>query len=235
MRIDYNAGTALVNHARTFANPEARKICKQIIEALNAGEISTCIFDFAGTDLIDSSGIGSLVSLAKEFKFRNAQLIIRNLRDDIFQLFEDSGLDRIFSIEKDGVVKNADSNIFETSGVDIRLEIKKESVGDIGIFIMSGVVHHPLGSSFFKQQLLLFLAEQKKILIDIEDLTFFDSLSISAILNMNNLLKNTGGSMRICSPNYIIRDLFTTLNIQQVIPVFDTREEALADWGINGK
>lgn len=234
MRIDYNAGTALVNHSRTFTCQEARKICKQIIESLNAGEISTCIFDFAETDLIDSSGIGFLVSLAKEFKFKNAQLIIKNLHKDIYQLFEDTGLDRVFSIEKDGDVKNADSNIFETSGIDIRLEIKKESIGDIGIFLMSGVVHHPLGSSFFKQQLLLFLAEYKKILLDIEELTFFDSLSISAILNMNNLMKSTGGSMKICSPNYIIKDLFTTLNINLVIPVFDTREEALADWGING-
>jgi anti-anti-sigma factor len=216
-----------------FAGPVVGSIVEQVLEPLKNGKIVKCTFDFKETDLIDSSGIGFLVTLAKEFKDKNAQLILKNLDKDIFQLFEDTGLDRIFSIEYNDVVKQADLDLFDDSAVDIRLIVKKESIGDVGLFMMSGVLNHPLGSGLFKQQLLLFLAQHKNILLDFEDLTFFDSLSISAVLNMNNLLKSTGGSLKICSPNFIVKDLLTTLSIDLIIPVFSQREEALADWRKN--
>jgi anti-anti-sigma factor len=91
-------------------------------------------------------------------------------------------------------------------------------------------MNHPVGSRYFKQQCLLTMADFKKILVDFENLTFFDSLSVSVILNMNKLLKETGGSMRVCAANYIVNDLFTTLNIGQIIPLYDDIEQAKADW-----
>ena len=80
---------------------------------------------------------------------------------------------------------------------------------------------------------LLALAGHKKILLDLEELTFFDSLSVSVLLSMNKLLKKTGGSLRVCGINYIIDDLFTALNIYQIIPCFKTAAEAQADWTVS--
>lgn len=233
MRIEFVNDTMSVHAPQHFAGPAVGSIVEQVLEPLKNDKIVRCTFDFKETDLIDSSGIGFLVTLAKEFRNKNAQLILKNLDKDIFQLFEDTGLDRVFSIEKNGGVKEADFDLFDDSAVDIRLIIRKESIGNVGLFVMSGVLNHPLGSSLFKQQLLLFLAQHKNILLDFEELTFFDSLSISAILNMNNLLKSTGGSLKICSPNFIVKDLLITLSIDLIIPVFDQREEALADWRKN--
>jgi anti-anti-sigma regulatory factor len=47
---------------------------------------------------------------------------------------------------------------------------------------------------------------------------------------MHKLLKETGGSLRFCSANYIVADLFKTLNIDQIIPSYETLEGALAEW-----
>jgi len=47
---------------------------------------------------------------------------------------------------------------------------------------------------------------------------------------MNRLIKETGGSMRICGPNDIIDELFKALNIQKIIPFYSSKEEALKDW-----
>ena len=233
MRIDLVEQTMNIHASQHFAGPALVSIVEQVLEPLKNGEIVKCTFDFKETNLIDSSGIGFLVTLAKEFRNKNAQLILKNLDKEIFQLFEDTGLDRVFSIEKNGGVKDADYDLFDDSAVDIRLFIKKESIGNVGLFVMSGVLNHPLGSSFFKQQLLLFLAQHANILLDFEELTFFDSLSISAILNMNNLMKSTGGSLKICAPNFLVKDLLVTLSIDLIIPVFDQREDALADWRKN--
>jgi len=192
-------------------------------------ELTQLVVDFSETDFIDSTTIGVMVRVEKDFKTRNSSLTLRNLKDTIYELFSETGLDVLFDIEKDGSVSEKMVDIFEESA-DIRLEIETEIKDSICIFHMSGVMNHPEGSRFFKQQFLLTMAEYKKILLDFEELTFFDSLSVSVVLSMNKLLKETGGTLRFCSANYIVNDLFTTLNIDKIIPIYENVEEALEGW-----
>jgi anti-sigma B factor antagonist len=229
MVIDHEGTLSLLKLPQHFAGPvvkEAMALVHQELEKENSVQI---VFDLSECDLVDSSGIGTMVSIAKDLRNRNSQLMLRNLSQDLHQLFIDTGLDKIFAIEQENEIHQAEVDLFESS-VDIRLEMRKEIRGDICIFHMAGVMNHPIGSRFFKQQFLLSLASHKRVLLDFEELTFFDSLSISAILNMNKLLKETGGSMRVCGANYIIKDLFATLNIDSIIPLYNTIEDALADW-----
>ena len=57
-------------------------------------------------------------------------------------------------------------------------------------------------------------------------------MSLGTVLSVNNLLRETGGSMSICSVNYIVNDLFSTLNVGSIIPLFPSRQEALEAWEI---
>lgn len=222
---------AVVTIAECLAGPLVKTTIADVKKILLCDLVKVCTIDFSSCDFIDSSGIGALVSLSQEFQSRNVQLILRNLKDEIFELFMDTGLDRYFSIEKAGDLKEATINLFEKSA-DIRLVLKKMIVGEVCIILMSGVMNHPMGSQYFKQQLLLSLTDCKLILLDMEELTFFDSLSINAVLCMNSLLKNTGGALQICGANYIIEDLLKTLCIDAIIPVFNNRKEALEAWGL---
>ena len=215
---------------RHLSGPMVKEVITEITRLFENGAHQELILDFTATELLDSSGIGSLVSMAKESHQRKVRFILKNLNDDLFQLFNHTGLDRIFTIERQKVITQAVVDFFEPS-VDIRLNIEKEFAGDIAIFHLNGVMNHPIGSGYFKQQLLLSLTQYKKILLDMEELVFIDSLSLSSILGMNNLLVDTGGSMRICQANYIVLDLLETLKIGTVIPLYASREEALAGWG----
>jgi anti-anti-sigma factor len=185
--------------------------------------------DFKATRLIDSAAIGTLVSVAKDCRANGTRLTLCNLNEEIKELFIQTSFDKIFNIESEEGVQNAESDIFENA-VDIRLYIEKEAVKDVCVLHLGGVMNNPEGSRYFKQEFLLAMAQYKKILVDFLELTFFDSLSVSVILNMNRLIKETGGSMRMCGPNDIINELFKTLNIQKIIPFFTSKEEALKDW-----
>jgi len=185
--------------------------------------------DLGQTEFIDSSGIGVLVSFAKEFRSDYKPFKLKNLREPVSELFAETGLDIIFDIITEEGVDEASVDLFEQS-IDVRLEINTETKGPVCVFHLNGVMNHPRGSRYFKQQFLLAIAEHKYIVLDFENLTFFDSLSVSVILNMNKLLKETGGSMRLCGANYIIDDLFSTLNISRIIPLYDTVEFALENW-----
>ena len=185
--------------------------------------------DFSETGFIDSSTIGALVSLSGQVHDLKGSLVLSNLNEEIMDLFTETGLDTVFTIESDEGTNNAVVDLFET-GCDVKLEIEKETHGDICVLRMNGLLNHPLGTRYFKQQLLLNMTNFRKILLDFENLTYFDSLSVSVIVGMSKLLSDTGGSLRICTANYIIQDLFSTLNIDQIVPQYDDMESALADW-----
>lgn len=212
-----------------FAGLDVKTVMNDVFDRVRKGEASYFVFDFSSCCMIDSSGIGMLVSLTKELKSVKGEMVLRNPDRDILQMLSDTGLDRIFSIEKNGGVRQADVDLFQQA-VDIKLTVKKEFRGDTCVFMLGGVMNHPMGSNYFKQQFLLTLSDYKKILIDMEELTFFDSLSLGAVLNMDLLLKGTGGTLRICGANYIVNDLFKTLCIDQIVPIFDTREMAFDGW-----
>jgi anti-anti-sigma factor len=197
-------------------------------EALQAGK-TELVIDLSETETIDSSSIGFLVALVKDYKEKGVSLVLRGMKPAVFALFQETELDKVFTIQMATELKKASVDIFASSA-EIKLEIAPEMRNTVFILHLNGVMQHPAGSRYLNQQFLLGLASSKRILLDFEDLTFFDSLSISVILSMNKLLKKTGGEFRICSANCIVQDLFNTLNINQIIPFFNTLEEALADW-----
>lgn len=231
MSIQNKSETVVISITDSLAGPLVKKCMSEIRTTLLSKDTGSCVLDFTSCAFIDSSGIGALVSLNKDFQCQNVQLVLRNLKEEILELFADTGLNSYFAIEKTGELKKSSINLFETS-MDIRLTINKEIVGDVCVLLMSGVLNHPMGSQYFKQQLLMALINNRLILLDMEELTFFDSLSVNAVMNMNKLLKSTGGALQICGVNYIIRDLFKTLYIDAIIPVFDTQEEAFKAWGV---
>jgi anti-anti-sigma factor len=229
MVTDENLKTSTIAMPRHYSGPLVKEVFREITALFEDSGVKVLVLDFSGTELVDSSGIGILVSLAKESNMRQVKLLLKNLNDSLFQLFFDTGLDRIFTIERQKVIIQAEVDLFEPA-IDIKLNIDKEFTGDITLFHMSGVMNHPIGSGYFKQQFLLSLAQYKKIVLDMDELDFIDSLSLSSILSMNNLLSGTGGKMVICRPNYIVLDLLETLNIGTIIPIYQTCEEALAFW-----
>ncbi len=228
MVIKHDNGRSIVQLPAVFSHSVTGEFLREVKGELEQGAASLYL-DFKDTGLIDSAAIGTLVSIAKDCRSNGARLTLCNLNTDIKDLFIQTGFDKIFTIESKEGVHTADSDIFENS-VDIRLYIEKQQSGDVCILQLSGVMNNPHGSQYFKQEFLLALAQYKKIIVDFKELTFFDSLSVSVLLNMNRLIKETGGFMRLCGPNEFVEDLFQTLNIRQVVPFYRTREEALKDW-----
>jgi anti-anti-sigma factor len=228
MQIDRNDEGTVVRLPAQFYQSMSNSFIQTLKKEIDSG-VTRIVVDFSDTALIDSSAIGALVSTSKESQSRGVSLCIRNLSGEIAELFLDTGLDKIFDIERGGKMHTAEIDIFEKT-VDIRLDIKTEIAGDVCIFHLGGVMNHPQGSRYFKQQFLLAMVQYKKIMLELEDLTFFDSLSVSVILNMNKLIKETGGSLHICGANYIVNDLFNTLNLNRIISIYTTSAEALQDW-----
>lgn len=229
MQTEECTGTTVLAMPRHYSGVQVKTIAAAVARTLKEKKEGLLVLDFNDTLLVDSNGIGTLISIAREAQARRLELRFRNLNESLTELFNQTGLDRIFTIEKNEEVIDATVDLFEPS-FDVKLRITHEPAGEVEIFHLSGVMSHPEGSSYFKQQLLLSLSRSQKVLLDIEELTFIDSMSISALLRLNNLLTMTGGSMGIYGAAFIVRDLLDTLNIGMIIPLFASQEEALASW-----
>jgi len=210
-----------------FAGATARETGARLRQSRASAQ--RLILDFAETDSIDGAAIGTLVILIKETRQSGDRLILRNLNSAITELFAETGLDLIFDIESSGRVCRAQKDLFEKI-VETRLDISAAQRGDIKILKLGGIMSHPSGARYFKQQTLLAMAGARKILLDLQNLTFFDSLSISVLLTMHRLLSNTGGAMRLCAANALVRELFMHLNLDKAMPIFDDCDAACRDW-----
>lgn len=68
-----------------------------VAEQLEKGD-RRFILDFGETGYIDSSGLGALVTIAKQVREHGGDLRLSALNDDLRQLFELTKLDTLFSI-----------------------------------------------------------------------------------------------------------------------------------------
>lgn len=59
----------------------------------------TLIIDFDEVNFIDSTGLGILVSIHKRSIEQDVQLILRNVSPKVFDIFELTMLDEVFTIE----------------------------------------------------------------------------------------------------------------------------------------
>jgi N-acetylglucosaminyldiphosphoundecaprenol N-acetyl-beta-D-mannosaminyltransferase len=228
MQIERDREGTVVRLPGRFCTPVSGPLLSSLRNEIKKGAAQIAV-DFKDTTLIDSTAIGALVAMAREAKTRGVPFFIRNMSADIHALFTDTGLDRIFNIENEGRMQAAEVDIFE-SAANLPLTITTEIVNDVCVFHFAGVMNHLQGSRYFKQQFLLAMAQHKKILLDLEEMTSFDSLSVSVVLNMNRLIRETGGSVHICNANYQVNDLFMTINLNKIIPVFNSSAEALLHW-----
>lgn len=195
----------------------------------NGSEMLEPVFDLTNCKFMDSSAIGALVMFNSKCHLHGARVILKDPGTSLSLLIKETGLDRVFTIEKAGFVKDPDIDFFDIA-VNTKLCIEKECFGTGCLFKMSGFMDFPSGSAYFKQQTLIAMAQYKKIVVDIEKLVLIDSLSIGAILNMNDLLWRTGGEFCLCGANPLVKDMFFTLGINEIVKFFDNRQNALENW-----
>lgn len=209
-----------------FGASTSQQVITQLHDLADSGW-GCIVLDLSDTVMMDSSGIGELVFMYKELTAKSKALVLKKPQRDIYNILIETGIDRLFDMEMSSGIRRADAELGE---LDTALNVTEETVGDVCVLSLSGVMNYPAGSMYFKKNMFLALSESKRILLDFKELAFFDSLSIGSILRLSRLLTDNGGSLRVCNANQVISGVFESLGIDSIIPFFETREEALDDW-----
>jgi anti-sigma B factor antagonist len=67
-----------------------------------------------------------------------------------------------------------------------------------------------------------------RLILDLTDATFIDSTTLGILVNALKRLRPRGGRVAVQCPHHDIRDVFEITGIDRMLPVAETRDEALA-------
>lgn len=187
------------------------------------------IIDASNLGFINYSALGLLVGMLKKAKEKGGDLWIRNLHGWPLHLFEESGLKSVFTLELKKDIFQAREELM--AGLDIpETKLEYETIDDIGVFHLSGEIRNTDAMKRLKQEILIILLEKRKFILDFEKLLFMPSLAIDEIIRIHRMLKISGAQMRFCNPNGIVKELLTDLNLNVIIPIYPSLNEALSNW-----
>ncbi len=183
------------------------------------------IADASKLEDIDSQGIGYLVSALKTIKEKGGELILRDLWGQPLDTFNVIGLTPAFVVQRGKEVKSPSESLFSES-VEIKLDLSYEvSSRGLGVLHFSGVMNSPQAVRKMKEQILLACRDTKKIVLDFENLTMFDSNALGMIVSLYKMLDESGGDIIISGANDVIVSLLDSANLSDKIACYDSVED----------
>ncbi|HEX7057989.1 MAG TPA: anti-sigma F factor antagonist [Bacilli bacterium] len=69
-------------------------------EAMRTGNVQSVILSLKGLEFMDSSGLGVILGRYKQLASRGGKMIVCEMSDSVYRLFELSGLFKILAIEQ---------------------------------------------------------------------------------------------------------------------------------------
>jgi len=84
------------------------------------------------------------------------------------------------------------------------------------------------GASTIEIKMAAIAGHNDFIVIDMSKVAYLASLGISVLIRNAQAVKRRGGAFVICSPTAFVDDVLRKMVIQTIIPIFQTKEEAMS-------
>jgi anti-sigma B factor antagonist len=105
----------------------------------------------------------------------------------------------------------------------VSVKLNTRQVGDVSVVDVAGRITLGEGSSAMRDALRDMVAKnQKKILLNLGDVTYIDSSGIGELVSGFTSVTNSGGQLKLLGLNKRVKDL---LQITKLYTVFDVHEE----------
>lgn len=110
---------------------------------------------------------------------------------------------------------------------DPKIEIQTEQVEGVLIVSVSGEVHGLDVQEFHNKLLDAVAGSDKKVLLDLEKLSYINSAGLRSILIVAKKLRDSRARFAICCLSGSVKGIFKISAFDKVIDVFESRSEAI--------
>lgn len=107
------------------------------------------------------------------------------------------------------------------------MNIREEKNNDITICALEGEVNINTSPELRKKFMSIIEANEKKILIDLTNVSYLDSSGLATFIEILQRLKKINGRLRFCNINERVRNILEVTKLVNLFEIFESREEAL--------
>ena len=75
------------------------------------------------------------------------------------------------------------------------------------------------------------LNDTRKLLINMDNVTFLDSSGLGALIAIWRRISSGDGEIKLCQVGASVRTVFEITRIHRILEIYDTEEEAIANYG----
>ena len=114
------------------------------------------------------------------------------------------------------------------------MDIDTETIGDIVVVLLPGETLEANITHEFTQDIEPLLEENTKVVFDMSQIRFIDSMGCRVLLTSHKRLQNKGGGLKLCCITDPVNTLFNLMGFNQLFGIFKTREEAVGAFESGG-
>jgi anti-anti-sigma factor len=105
------------------------------------------------------------------------------------------------------------------------ITVKKEGI--INVIDLNGNFDIASSTEFDNQLMALIDAGETRILLDFSQVSFIASTGLRMLLKTAQRIKDENGLLHLCCINKTVQDVFKATGFDEILTVFDTKEQAL--------
>jgi anti-anti-sigma factor len=99
--------------------------------------------------------------------------------------------------------------------------------GDVGVVRLSQETLEASNINDFRDKIEPVLDKYTRVVFDMSQLRFIDSMGCSLLLSFLKKLQKDGGGLKVCCATAAIHNLFSLMNFDRLFGIYTTREEAV--------
>ena len=109
------------------------------------------------------------------------------------------------------------------------MEIRIKEIGDIRVVNIVGQLDTSTSPEAEAEIGKLLDDAQKKIIINLEELSYLSSSGLRVFLGTAKKLMATGGTVKLCCPNDVVNEILEISGFNTILDVRNTEEEAISE------
>lgn len=110
------------------------------------------------------------------------------------------------------------------------MDIADEKVGKVTVVSIAGKVDTKAAPDFQKHLEQLVEGGSNELLVDLSKTSLVTSAGLRVLLGMLKQLKGSGGVLKLCCMNEVVKEVFNISGFNTIMNAFDTKDLALKDF-----
>jgi anti-anti-sigma factor len=116
------------------------------------------------------------------------------------------------------------------------MQLKIEELGDISVVrVLETKLTYPILASFFAEVQKHVEAGARKVVIDLQAVSYIDSASIGCLMDIHRLLQEQSGALMLSGLQPRVETMISMTGVHKIIAIHREEQDALAELGRKGK